>query len=117
MPQKVFVGGRDKRGRPMVVVWEGRRASPLSQWDELNALSPAYDWGRDNLGAKQLAHDLIGCALGEEQVAEVLAQTFADEVVFNLPREWSLTSDEIVRWVGDLVVGCLNLAKTQREDY
>lgn len=111
-----FIGSRDKRGRPMVAVWQGRLAKPLADYDELNALSPSYQWGRRGPGADQLALDMIRVAFGEEECADDLVEVFAVDVVASLPPTWVLTADEVRAWIGDLVAGCLALNPVFVED-
>ena len=59
-----------------------------------------FDWGRNNIGARQLAVSLLADALGNDDVALDLCEEFSSAVIARLPHKPRKIKAEAIRaWV------------------
>jgi Family of unknown function (DUF6166) len=81
-------------GRVTVREADGKR--PLDERTDLYDYSITLEWGRDSAGAAQLSLALLADALGNDDRARLLHESFRRRVVVDLPERWTLTRSRIV---------------------
>lgn len=93
---KAYVGVRHD-GLAAVTVEVDGKTSTLAARLDLRSHSPTgFDWGYGGSGPAQLALAILADALGNDEVAEEIHQTFKSRVVAGLPAEgWRLTLEQV----------------------
>jgi len=90
---KCYEGRRE--GYAVIVTVDGRRLNPrFDLWDH----SPTgFEWGYGGSGPAQLALAILADHCGNDEEAFNFHHRFKWAVVVELPRSWTLTSEEIDR--------------------
>jgi hypothetical protein len=99
---KLYSGTRygDGGQRVQVQVEEGKRITTLNPRNDLWNHSPdGFQWGYGGSGPAQLALALLVDATGDDRLAVRLHQPFKWQFVASLGDSWTMTEDEIMRWI------------------
>lgn len=82
----------------LAVTKDGQRLSPARSQKLYNHSPNGFNWGYGGSGPAQMALALLLEETGKEE-ALASYQAFKWEVVAGLPDDWTLTSEDIQRWL------------------
>lgn len=93
---KAYVGVRHDGLAAVTVEVEGKTSALAARLDLRNHSPTGFEWGYGGSGPAQLALAILADALGDDELAEEIYQTFKSRVVAELPAEgWRLTLEQV----------------------
>ena len=103
---KTYEGTRSIDG--LVVTVDGE---PLPERYEVQRFTKwGFEWTYEGASPQQLALAILFDHLGDKARAIKLSEPFMRKIVANLDNDWSLTSDQIERAIGEIEQGQQNAA-------
>jgi hypothetical protein len=116
MEHRIYAGVRTALGCT-VTRTKGPATEPLSlRLDIWNHSPTGFEWGYGGSGPAQLALAILCDALGDDEQAVDLHQSFKWAIIARLPHyEWRMTTDSVLNWVREHDQGRADVERLGRE--